>query len=43
MIGAFQAGWDEIVGVEREREYVTLGRARLDYWVRTRGVQLGMW
>jgi len=38
-IGAFMAGWDEIVGVEFIREYVDIARARLDYWMR-QGAQL---
>lgn len=32
MIGAFQAGWDDIVGIELEKEYIELATARLDYW-----------
>jgi site-specific DNA-methyltransferase (adenine-specific) len=31
-IGAMKAGWDEIVAVEREAEYVTIGKARMRYW-----------
>lgn len=38
-IGAFMAGWDEIVGVEFTREYVDIARARLAYWM-SQGVQL---
>lgn len=37
MIGAMQAGWDEIVGVEQEQEYVDIGKARIEYW---QGVEL---
>lgn len=33
MIGAWFVGWDEIVGVEMEREYVALGRARFDHYL----------
>lgn len=31
-IGAFQAGWEEIVGIEMEEEYIPLARARAEYW-----------
>jgi hypothetical protein len=29
MIGCIQAGWDEVVGIEREAEYVEIARARI--------------
>jgi DNA modification methylase len=29
MIGCLQAGWDEVVGVEREAEYVEIAKARI--------------
>jgi DNA modification methylase len=29
MIGCLQAGWDRVVGIEREAEYITIARARL--------------
>ena len=32
MIGAHLAGWEEIIGIEREREYVEIAKARLAYW-----------
>lgn len=32
MIGAMRAGWDEIVGVEREADYCEIARARLARW-----------
>jgi len=32
MIGAHKAGWDEVIGVELEREYVEIARARLEHW-----------
>lgn len=32
MIGAMQAGWECVVGVEREAEYVAIAKARLAYW-----------
>jgi len=39
MIGAHLAGWEEIVGIENEVEYVEIARARLTYWT-TRPEQL---
>ena len=32
MIGAMVAGWDEIVGIEREATYVPIAKARLAWW-----------
>jgi site-specific DNA-methyltransferase (adenine-specific) len=32
MIGALQAGWAHVVGIEREAEYVATARARLAHW-----------
>lgn len=32
MIGAMQAGWDEIIGVELSEEYIPIAEARLKYW-----------
>lgn len=34
MIGAHLAGWEEIVGIELEKEHVDIGRARLEWWGR---------
>ena len=31
-IGAALAGWDEVVAIEKEEEYVDIGKRRLDYW-----------
>ncbi|GAG95201.1 unnamed protein product, partial [marine sediment metagenome] len=31
-IGALLAGWEEIVGIDNEREYVEIAEARLAYW-----------
>lgn len=31
-IGAHQAMWEEIVGIEREKEYCEIAKARVDYW-----------
>lgn len=41
MIGAMQAGWDEIVGVELHAKYTVIAKARLDYYAGL-GVQLGL-
>lgn len=35
MIGAVQAGWDNVVGVELGEDYAELGQKRLDYWSKT--------
>lgn len=35
-IGAMLAGWETIVGVEREGEYVKIARARLEHWENSR-------
>lgn len=39
MIGAMLAGWDEIVGIEREQEYVEIAEKRLAYWQQFAGKQ----
>ena len=31
-IGAMLAGWETIIGVEREQEYAEIARARLEHW-----------
>jgi hypothetical protein len=41
IIGAHQAGWDEITGVEMDPEYVKIAEARLAYWKRI-GVQTSL-
>ena len=33
MIGALLAGWDEVVGIEMEAEYIEIAWARLTHWV----------
>lgn len=33
MIGALQAGWDEVTGIEQSAEYVGITRKRLAWWV----------
>jgi site-specific DNA-methyltransferase (adenine-specific) len=32
MIGAMQAGWDDIMGVEIDQEYLAIANARIVYW-----------
>jgi hypothetical protein len=31
MIGAIQAGWDEVVGIEMDADYCKIAEARLNY------------
>jgi site-specific DNA-methyltransferase (adenine-specific) len=31
-IGAMQAGWDEVVGVELTEEYIPIAKARVEHW-----------
>lgn len=33
MIGAMQAGWDEVIGIELDPDYCEIARARMDYWI----------
>ena len=33
MIGALQAGWSEVVGVELTEEYIPIAEARIKYWL----------
>jgi len=32
MIGAMQAGWDEIVGIEQDSHYCEIAKGRIEYW-----------
>jgi len=32
MAGAMQAGWEEVIGIEADAEYVKIAEARLAYW-----------
>lgn len=32
MIGCLRAGWDEVVGIERDPDYIPIARARIDRW-----------
>ena len=41
MIGAHQAGWECVIGVEKEAEYVEIAKARIAYWEK-QGIQLPM-
>ena len=36
-LGAMQAGWEEVVGVEREAEYVAIGKARIKHYTHSQG------
>ena len=40
-IGAMLAGWEEIVGIEMEEEYVKISKARLEHWGKA-AKQLGL-
>lgn len=40
-IGAMQAGWEEVTGVELTEEYIPIARARIDYWA-SKPVQIQM-
>jgi site-specific DNA-methyltransferase (adenine-specific) len=33
MIGALQAGWEEVIGVELTEEYIPIAEARIKYWL----------
>ena len=34
VIGALQAGWDEVVGVEKEKEYCEISETRINHWTK---------
>jgi hypothetical protein len=34
MIGAYKAGWEEIVGIELDKEYVEIAESRMKYWTK---------
>ena len=34
MIGALQAGWDTVLGIEREAEYIAIAEARIKAWIK---------
>jgi DNA modification methylase len=36
MIGALLAGWDEVLGIEQEKQYVEIAKARLQWWRKNR-------
>lgn len=33
MIGCLRAGWEEVIGIEREATYVEIARARIERWL----------
>jgi hypothetical protein len=35
MIGALLAGWEEVVGIEKEPQYVSIAEARIKHWLQT--------
>ena len=37
MVGAIRAGWDIVVGIERDETYANIGRRRLAFWSERRG------
>jgi len=39
MIGAMQAGWEEVIGIEADPEYAQIAQARLAYWRSKRNVR----
>ncbi len=41
MIGAHLAGWEEIIGIEMEEEYIEIAKARLEHWTK-KPEQLGL-
>ena len=34
MIGALQAGWEYVEGVELTEEYIPIAEARIAYWIK---------
>ena len=43
MIGACLAGWDEVVGIECNAEYLTIAQARLAHWVDRQEARAALW
>ena len=41
-IGAFYAGWDEIVSIEKEADYVKIAEARVKYWTQFNSYEEGL-
>lgn len=37
MIGALQAGWDRVLGIEQEEEYIQIAKKRISYWIPRKG------
>jgi hypothetical protein len=42
MIGAILAGWEDILGIEQDAQYVAIGQARLTYWDTQIAAQLSL-
>jgi hypothetical protein len=42
MIGAVLAGWDDVLGIEQDAQYVATGKARLTYWDTQIAAQLSL-
>ena len=40
MIGAHLAGWEHIVGIEKEQEYLEIAEQRLAHWTKETVIQL---
>jgi DNA modification methylase len=32
ILGAMHAGWDEIIGIEREQKYIDIANRRIERW-----------
>ena len=37
MIGALQSGWDRVLGIEQELEYIRIAKARITYYIPKKG------
>ena len=37
MIGAMQAGWSNVIGIEGEADYINIAHARIAHWIK-RGI-----
>ena len=42
VIGAWRAGWEDVQGIDDNEEYCKIARARVAYWLKHIGLQLGM-
>lgn len=43
MIGALQAGWDQVIGIEQDKHYCEIGRVRLKHWTAQEDPQECLW